>query len=200
MPSTSPLRWPWLPIRGDREEAVFVSQACTSSPHSTPPPSLCAVILAPWCGRMFTTGWSEPRLLTPQHSPAALSVTRRRGRLRCLGFCLTCPPFPGPAAPTSLAGGPSWLTDSGSVIFFFLPAWAEPGWVRQGRTQAVVSLTIPGPLPTSWLLAQRPGRSAKPSHLRKPAVTSKLDKCNAGVTKRVNREPRCLLPPQLDLA
>lgn len=164
MPTTSPLHWPWLPIRGDREEAGVVSQACTSSPHSAPPPSLCAVILAPWCGRMFTTGWSEPRLLTPQHSPAALWVTRRLGRL--LPHVSS---FPRPCCPHLLGRWPIMVDRQWVCDFFFLPAWAQPGWVRQGRTQAVVSLTIPGPLPTSWLLASRPGRSCQAIPSEKPA-------------------------------
>lgn len=152
-------------------------------PHTLrPPPSLCAVILAPRCGRKFTTGWSEPRLLTLQHSPAALWVTRRLGRL----LPHMCPPFPGPAAPTSLASGPSWLTDSGSVIFFS----SCLGKARVGASRENPSCGRPHhPRAPPNFLAAGFKAGFKPSHPKNQLVTSKLDTFNGGVTERINRDP-----------
>lgn len=157
MPTTSPLHWPWLPIRGDREEAGVVSQACTSSPHSAPPPSLCAVILAPWCGRMFTTGWSEPRLLTPQHSPAALWVTRRLGRL--LPHVSS---FPRPCCPHLLGRWPI-MVDQQWVCDFFSSCL---GTARVGASRENPSCGLPHHprAPPDFLAAGFKARKELPSH------------------------------------
>lgn len=168
MPSARPLRWPRLPIRGGGS----VSQVCASAPHSAPPPSPCAVISAPWCGRMFTTRWSEPTLLTPQHSPAVPSGTRCLGGPHCPGFCLTyvLSSCSRPRCPLHHGRWASFLTDSGSVFFFFLPSQAKTGWVHQRRTQAVVSLTIPR-APPDFLVAGLEAQKELPNHpIRKPSL------------------------------
>lgn len=166
MPSTGPLRQPWLPIRGDREEAGFVSQACTSSPHSAPPPSHCAVILAPWCGRMFTAGWSEPRLLTPQHSPRALSVTRRLGRLLCPGFSLLISVL----FSQALLPPPPWQVahhgwPTVGLWFFFFFSFSS-GKVRVGASRENRSCGLPHhpEAPSNFLAAGLEARKELPSH------------------------------------
>lgn len=131
------------------------------SPHSVPHPCNCAVIMAPWGGRLFTTHWSGsrrcPPLQTPPHIPADL-VAPREAPLPPV-----CPPFPGSATPTSLAGGPLRLT---RVSLKFFPSHPEKG--REWLLRSPWASSDP---PFSFLGAGFQGHqgAARPPPSEKPA-------------------------------
>ena len=187
-------RRPWLPISGDGEEAGRDSQA-PAPPHAARPPSrACPPARSSWLLAWKAVPHTLLRALAPRPPRLPCSPLGDSGPAEAplpgpLPSHTTRPPFPGPAALPSLAGGPSWLTDSGSVTFF-LPARAQTGWSRRGRSRAVVSLPIPR-APPNFLVAglRGPEGAAEPSHLKNQLVTSKLKKCNAEVTRRGTREP-----------
>lgn len=111
-PEPDPSTGPGFPSEETERRQVLFSKPA-------PPPSHCAVILAPWRRRMLTTSWSEPQAPHPTilpRSPQPPGWLDAWGGFMVQAVLRRCSSFPGPGSPISLAGGPSWLPNSGSVL------------------------------------------------------------------------------------
>ena len=97
--------------------------------------------------------------------------------------------FPRPCCPHLLGRQPimvdrQWVCD----FFFFLLGQSQGGCIKgEPKLWSPSPSQGPSQLPGCWL--RGPEGAAKPFRLKNQLVTSKLNKFNAGVTKRISREP-----------
>lgn len=133
---------------GERQEDGYVSQVWPSSHTLRGGPS------SPW----EDVHRPLPLALHPTVPPPQPRVPQPARGLHCPSCCHPAmSSFPRLCCPHLLAGGPSWLTNSGSGIFFFLAGKGRPSCGLPRQPQG--------------LLAQRPEGAARPSHLKNQLVT-----------------------------